>query len=200
MKLIVVGDTSLIAVCVSAASDSAQSVSRCRRRYSSPSVVSVTGCFRRTRLSTLRCRVAMPVANFSGCKPMMVCARYSVADACPCHGNHKIACREGCAERKLRRAIRRLQEARNHQLPGRQVPQELRNAIRRSALARDEQQAALQQFGNALRRVSDRLEVLLQTKHRQALQKWRDPIHATSGACRWLKREEATPLLVTDED
>ena len=49
------------------------------------------------------------------------------------HGNHKIASKEGCAERKIRRAIRRLQEARNHQLRGRQVPQDLRNAIRRSA-------------------------------------------------------------------
>ena len=67
-------------------------------------------------------------------------------------------------------------------------------------LAHNEQQAALQQqFGNALRLVSDRLEVLLQTKHRQALRSWKEKIHTVSGACKWLKREEAAPLLVADE-
>ena len=115
-------------------------------------------------------------------------------------GNHKVACREGCEERKLRRAIRRLQEARCLQFRGRFVPDTLRSALLRSALAPAESAAVHgQRYGLALSLANQRLQGLLQGKQKKALEKWYQDIHTTRGACRWLRREEATPLLLADE-
>ncbi|CAE7676109.1 xynB [Symbiodinium sp. CCMP2592] len=115
-------------------------------------------------------------------------------------GNHKLSSRQAIGERQLRRHIRRLKEARLFQQKGLQVPLPLLKALSHAKLpAQETSDVRSARFGSALSAASDRLQVLLRDNYRQAIKTWKARIHTTHGACRWLKREEAIPSILQDE-
>ena len=121
----------------------------------------------------------------------------------PClrSGSHRVAGRQSVAERSLRRHIRRLKEAQLHCRRGRAPPQNLLRSLAQPRLPQPESLAIAEgRFGSALSLASDRLHVLLSLQHDAAVRKWRSDMQDTSKACKWLRRDEATPQVLELQD
>ena len=121
----------------------------------------------------------------------------------PClrSGSHRVAGRQSVAERSLRRHIRRLKEAQLHCRRGRVPPQDLLRSLAQPQLPEPESLAIAEcRFGSALGLASNRLNVLLSLQHDAAVHKWRSDMQNTSKACKWLRRDEATPQVLELQD
>ena len=118
-------------------------------------------------------------------------------------GNHKLSFRQSIAERQLRRLIRRLREAQKLQHLGRPVPATLAKALLRSPACDrpgDRNDIRQARYGAAALRAQQRLQSLLTEAQRKALSDWRTRVHTFEGACRWLRKEEAIPTVLQNEE
>lgn len=105
------------------------------------------------------------------------------------------------AERKLRRWIRRLQEARKFSHLGYQLNPGLQKKLEstRDVPAPEKQAVRQAAFGLAERLAHGRLQALLQNKSSQKLNKWKTLVTDHSGACKWVKLTEVGSPVLQDE-
>ena len=88
--------------------------------------------------------------------------------------------------------MRRLKEAQTHDFRGGRVTEELRRRLLRMAEPGSEAEAIRGgRHGEALTRAKQRLERLLVQEQEVALRNWRERVRTVSGACKWLRQEEA---------
>ena len=111
---------------------------------------------------------------------------------------HHVAPDQGLQERQLRRWIRRLDEAQTLARLGVPVPPNLKRRLQNMwDIPTNEYQAVQQeQWGAARRLAYGRLTSLLRVEQQKKLQAWKDRVGTFSGACRWVRQEDAKPYVV----
>lgn len=111
---------------------------------------------------------------------------------------HHVAPDQGLQERQLRRWIRRLDEAQTLARLGVPVPPNLKRRLQNMwDIPTNEYQAVQQeQWGAARRLAYGRLTSLLRVEQQKKLQVWKDRVGTFSGACRWVRQEDAKPYVV----
>ena len=116
-------------------------------------------------------------------------------------GAHQVAPSQSCAERQLRRHLRRLDEIQFISHSGRQIPPNLLRSVSRSVQPENERTALQQRrWGKARQLAHDRLQHTLRCEHQTALARWKERAHTIAGACRWLRQDLAAPYVIKSED
>lgn len=115
-------------------------------------------------------------------------------------GTHRIAAAQSADERRLRRYIRRLDEARfNLQLQGRLVPSQLKKNISRTPKTEEEQREVCNEgWGRTRDLAQARLRKLIEQEQAANLSKWKQRMHDVSQACQCLRRDCSPPMVLQD--
>ena len=114
---------------------------------------------------------------------------------------HHMAPQQNASERRLRRWVRRLAEAKVVAANGRPLPSQLQNKLRHSWAPEAEKQAVKQQaWGLGHKLAKERLQKMQEQTRKTKLQDWAAKVSTHSGACRWVSQQAVGPLVVKTQD
>ena len=108
---------------------------------------------------------------------------------------------QSITERRLRRVIRRLDEAQRHVHNGTSVPTNLQRTCQRNCnqfgCGAD---AQAHRWGACLKELTEQLKLFLKQSNLHALQGWRQKVQTYEGACAWLRKQAPPSWALTNGD
>lgn len=108
---------------------------------------------------------------------------------------------QSITERRLRRVIRRLDEAQRHVHNGTSVPTNLQRTCQRNCnqfgCGAD---AQAHRWGACLKELTEQLKFSLKQSNLHALQGWRQKVQTYEGACAWLRKQAPPSWALTNGD